>query len=48
VLHYRRQGDLLVPPTLPAEGMIRLDPPGIEIVVDEMLVEAAQPPKAGR
>lgn len=37
VLHYRRKGELLVPPAAPTEGMLRLDPPGLEVLVAAML-----------
>lgn len=38
VLHYRRKGDMLVPPEAPAEGTLRLDPPGLEIPIADLLV----------
>ncbi len=38
VHHYRRKGDMLVPPEAPAEGTLRLDPPGIEVDVEDLLV----------
>ncbi len=38
VLHYRRKGDMLVPPEAPAEGTLRLDPPGLEVDVEDLLV----------
>ena len=40
VLHYVRKGDLLAPPAAPSEGVLRLDPPGLEIPVEDMLIEA--------
>ena len=40
VLHYRRRGDLLVPPEVPTEGTLRLDPPGLTIPIAELLIPA--------
>ena len=40
VLHYRRRDDLLVPPEAPSEGTLRLDPPGLEIAIADMLIPA--------
>ena len=37
VLHYKRRGDLLVPPASPVEDMLRLDTVGIEVPIDDML-----------
>ena len=37
VLNYRRHGDVLLPPEAPVEGVLRLDPPGLELPVAEML-----------
>ncbi len=37
VLHYRRKGDLLVPPAAPTEGTLHLDPPGLDISIEAML-----------
>jgi Uma2 family endonuclease len=38
VMHFRRQDDMLVPPAAPmATGHLRLDPPGIDVAVDDML-----------
>lgn len=37
VLHYRRQGTLLAAPDAPAEGTLRLDPPGLDVPVAELL-----------
>lgn len=37
VLHYRRHGDVLAPPSAPSEGVLRLDPPGIEVAVEALL-----------
>ena len=41
VLHYRRRGNSLAPPAAATEGTLRLDPPGLEIPVDAMLVPPA-------
>ena len=41
VLHYRRRGDLLVPPEAAAEDTLRLDPPGLEIPIADMLIPGA-------
>lgn len=38
VLHYRREGNLLAAPAAPTESTLRLDPPGIEVQVDDLLV----------
>ena len=38
VLHYRRRADMLVPSEAPAEGTLRLDPPGIEVAACDLLV----------
>lgn len=38
VLHYRRKGEVLVPPAAAAEGTLRLDPPGLEVAIEAMLV----------
>ena len=40
VLHYARKGDMLAPPAAPSEGTLRLDPPGLEIPVEDMLTPA--------
>lgn len=37
VLHYRRRGDLLVPPDAPSEDVLSLDTVGIEIAIEDML-----------
>ena len=38
VLHFRRRGDVLLPPEEPLnEGTLRLDPPGLEVPVADML-----------
>src|SRR5262245_25372517 len=37
VLHFRRKGEALLPPEQPAEGTLRLDPPGLEIPVADLL-----------
>ena len=37
VLLYRREGGVLVPPAAPCEGVIHLDPPGIEVPVEALL-----------
>ena len=37
VYHYKRVGELLAAPQAPAEGVLRLDPPGIEVSVVELL-----------
>lgn len=43
VLHYRRKGDMLQPPAEPLmEGTLRLDPPGLEVAVAEMLGPAPE------
>ena len=41
VLPYRRQGDFLVPGEEMTDGTLRLDPPGLEIAVADMLVPAS-------
>jgi Uma2 family endonuclease len=41
VLHYRRKGDVLVPPPAPTEGDLSLDPPGLEMPLEALLVPAA-------
>ena len=47
VLHYRRQGAVLLPPEKPVEGALRLDPPGIEVALADLLgPEPAAPPAA--
>lgn len=40
VLHYRRIGEVLAPPAAPSEGTLRLDPPGLEILVEDLLIPA--------
>ena len=37
VLHYKREGAALLPPAAACEADLRLDPPGIEIALDDML-----------
>ena len=37
VLHYRRRGDLLVPPAEPTADILRLDSIGIEVMIEDML-----------
>ncbi len=37
VLHYKRHGSVLVAPDEPTDGMLRLDPPGLEVPVIELL-----------
>ncbi len=37
VLHYRRHGDVLSPPSAPSEGVLCLDPPGIVVAVEALL-----------
>ena len=38
VLHFRRHGDVLVPPIEPlTSGSLRLDPPGLEVFLTEMI-----------
>ena len=39
VLHFRRKGDALAPPEQPvaADGVLRLEPPGLEVPVIELL-----------
>ena len=37
VLHYRRRGDLLVPPNAATEDVLRLESIGIEVPIDDML-----------
>ena len=41
VLHYRRRDDLLVLGDELTEGVLRLDPPGLEVPVEDLLVPAA-------
>lgn len=38
VLHYRRRGDMLVPPEAPVEGILHLAPPGLDVPVADMLI----------
>ncbi len=38
VLHYRRKGETLAPPSEPTEGLLRLDPPGLEVPVADLLI----------
>ena len=38
VLHYRRQGPVLMPPAAPVDDRLVLDPPGVEVAVEDMLV----------
>jgi hypothetical protein len=42
VFHYRRVGELLASPQAPAAGTLRFDPPGIEVVVTDLL--SPEPP----
>lgn len=37
VLHYRRQGDILMQPERPVDGVLKLDPPGLEVPIEDML-----------
>ena len=37
VLHFRRRGDLLVPPAEPTVDILRLDAVGIEVAIEDML-----------
>lgn len=37
VFHYRRVGRLLAAPETPAEGVLGLDPPGLEVAVSDLL-----------
>ena len=43
VLHYRRRGDMLVPPESPVERTLHLDPPGLDVPVADMLIAGPQP-----
>lgn len=43
VLHFRRKGDVLLPPEEPlTEGTLRLDPPGLDVPVADMLGTAPE------
>lgn len=43
VMHFRRKGDVLLPPEEPlTEGTLRLDPPGLEVPVSDMLGPAPE------
>lgn len=46
VYHYKRVGELLAAPQAPAEGTLRLDPPGLDVPVEELLGPAS-PEAAG-
>ncbi len=37
VFRYRRVGELLAAPQAPAEGALRLDPPGFDVAVSDLL-----------
>lgn len=41
-LHYRREGNVLMPPVAPSEGRVRLDPPGLELALADVF-----PPEPG-
>jgi Uma2 family endonuclease len=43
VLHYRRKGNMPAPPAEPVEGWLRLDPPGLELPVEALLVPLSKP-----
>ena len=50
VFHYQRVGELLAAPQAPAEGVVHLDPPGLEVPVADLLgpePEAAPPLSSG-
>ena len=44
VLHFRRQGSILAQPEQPATGVLKLDPPGLELAIADML--GPEPPAA--
>lgn len=48
VLHYHRRGEVLASPDAPSEGTLRLDPPGLDVPVADLLgPEPGPQPAAG-